>query len=129
MISSSPEMRLRYCKAVNDYNITMKQIESGKFDQALLSFQELIEIYKEFENDFLISNCYFSIGNVLNNNKLHEGALLNFRKALEIFREIHGENHARTCDCYEGIGHVLSEQGRYDDAFIGYGKALAIRMV
>ena len=53
---------------------------------------------------------------------------MNIRKALEICREIHGENHFQTCDCYEAIGNVLSDQGRYEDAFIGYGKALAIRL-
>ena len=65
---------------------------------------------------------------MLGSKKQYEEALVNLRKALEIFREIHGENDRRTCDCYEAIGNVLGQQGRYDDALIGYGKALAIRM-
>ena len=64
---------------------------------------------------------------MLSIKKQYEEALVNYRKALEIFREIHGENHGNTCECYEAIGNILSCQGRYDDAFIGYGKALAIR--
>ena len=128
MISSSPEMRLRFEKACKDYNAAEDQSESGELDQALLSLQESLETFKEFQNDVCISCCYVAIGHVLGSKKQYEEALVNLRKALEIFREIHGENDRRTCDCYEAIGNVLGQQGRYDDALIGYGKALAIRM-
>ena len=127
MISSSPEMFFRYYKAVKSQGIGCNQSDNGDYDQALLSLQESLEVFKEFQNDFLISNCYFSIGNVLFSKSQYEEALVSYRKALEIYREIHGENHGRTCCCYESIGNVLSAQGRYDDALIGYGKSLAIR--
>jgi hypothetical protein len=46
MISSSPEMRLRYNKACNDYNAAVDQRESSEFDQALLSLRELLKIFQ-----------------------------------------------------------------------------------
>eukprot|EP00590_Aulacoseira_subarctica_P000434 CAMPEP_0172435382 /NCGR_PEP_ID=MMETSP1064-20121228/71146_1 /TAXON_ID=202472 /ORGANISM="Aulacoseira subarctica , Strain CCAP 1002/5" /LENGTH=252 /DNA_ID=CAMNT_0013183691 /DNA_START=41 /DNA_END=799 /DNA_ORIENTATION=- len=128
MISSSPDMHLRYVKAYEGYKIGLNQKDSGEFDQALLTFQESLEIFKEFQDDSDISGCYFEIGSVLSSKKQYEEALVNYRKALEIFRDIHGENHGKTCVCYEAIGNVMSDQGRYDDAYIGYGKALAIRL-
>ena len=88
MISSSPEMRLRYFKAGNSYKIAVKQSESGEVEQALLSFQEALEIFKEFQNDLLISNCFFEIGRVLNSKNQYEEALVNLRQALEIYREM-----------------------------------------
>mmetsp|Transcript_8624 Transcript_8624/g.12573 ORF Transcript_8624/g.12573 Transcript_8624/m.12573 type:complete len:225 (+) Transcript_8624:198-872(+) len=127
MISSSPEMRLRYSKALEVYCIDVSQKESGEFDQALLSLQESLEIFLEFQDDIYISNCYFEIGLVLNKKKQYKEASVNYREALEIYREIHGGNRHQTCDCYEAIGNALSQQGRHDDALIGYGKALAIR--
>ena len=145
MISSSPDMSRRHYKAFEDYNAIVHRIvkfendngvhkfalnkrQSRKFDQFLSTLQGSLEIFQEFQDDFLISNCYYEIGYVLGSKKKYEEALANLNKALEIFREIHGENHERTCDCYESIGRILSLQGRNDDAFIGYGKALAIRL-
>ena len=101
MISSSPEMRLRYSKAVKDYKIAANQKESDKFDQALLSLQESLEIMKEFQIDEYISGCYFETGYLLSSKKQYEEASVNFRKALEIRGEVYGENHAETCSCYE----------------------------
>jgi len=128
MITAGPEMSLRFFKAVNDCQIASNQRDSGDFDQALLSYQESLEIFKEFENDLFISKCYYDNRSVLSSKKQYEEALVNFRKALKICREIHGENNVETCGCYEAIGNVLGEQGRNNDALIGYGKALAIRV-
>ena len=135
-------MRRRYLKAVEDCasiaanqsftnefdRDNLKQRKSGEYDQALLNLHESLELFQEFQYDSGISDCYYSIGRALSSNKQYEEALVNYRKALEINREIHGENHNHTCCCYESIGNVLSNQGRYDDALIGYGKAIAIRM-
>ena len=65
MISSIPEMSLRYFKAVNGFNICNNNRERGEFDQALLSLQESLEIFKEFQDDSFISISYFEIGYVL----------------------------------------------------------------
>ena len=68
------------------------------------------------------------IGNVLCDKAQYEGALVKQRKALDIYRQVHGENHKYTAAIYESIGNILSQQGRYDEAIIGYGKALTIRI-
>ena len=128
MISSSPDMRLRHSKAWKDYKIATNRREIGEFDQALKSLQDSLETFQEFQHDAGISICYYEIGHVMSSKSQYEEALVNYRTALDIFREIHGENHGRTLGCYESIGTILSVQGRHDDAFIGYGKALAIRL-
>jgi len=114
-ISSSPEMLLRYFKAVDGYKISENQRESCEFDQALLSLQESLELHKEFQNDLLISLCYYEIGRLPRSKKQREEALVNFRKALEISREIHGENHGQT-----------SCKGDYNESLISLQKAKAI---
>ena len=125
---SSTEMSLRYYKACHSLLLSRPRRESGELDQALSTLQESLETFKEFHHDVHTSMVYYELGQVLNRKRQYEEALVNFRKALEMTREIFGENYYLTCNCYEYIGNILGEQGRYDDALIGYGKALEIRL-
>ena len=106
MISSSPERRLKYIKAAKDYDSALCLNNECQEDHwrnnSSIKYSTRGESYRIY-----ISRCYYEIRNVLLGKGQYEEALVNYRKALEIYTEIHGGKHSQIAACYEWIGNVL----------------------
>ncbi len=97
-------------------------------------YEESIEVNLRFirlseetnGQDDTTASSYNNIGIVYDNLGDYDKALEYHNKALEIFKDVLGENHPDTASSYNNIGIVYDELGDYDKALEFKNKALEI---
>ena len=107
----------------------------GVFLAEYAYYEESIEVHLRFiqlseetngQNE-TTANAYNNIGYDYNYLEEYDKALEYHNKALEIFKDVLGENHRDTATSYDGIGVVYKNLEDYDKALEYFIKALEIR--
>jgi len=94
---------------------------SGDTDNALIHFEKALNMIKtkesSAENDLQTANIFKKIGYVHSKKKSYESALINYVKALELYRKILcDENHEEILHARQSIGGILRKDGRLEEA-------------
>lgn len=75
-----------------------------------------------------LARVYNNMGVVLSEMGQHEAALVQLRKALDLWQKIHGPVHPNVAHAYHNEGLVYLRQGRADEAEAATEKGLEIRL-
>ena len=67
-----------------------------------------------------------NIGTVYNCQARHEGALVQYQKALEVFLAVYCEEHPDVAKIYGNIGNILGNMGKPEEARVQLKKALEV---
>lgn len=86
----------------------------GTYEAGILTYQELYRIGDMTDNQELIADAYFGLGEVYSGLKINNQALAYYRKAETLGKTIN--NNKLLSDIYNGIGNVYSEQGLQQQA-------------
>ncbi len=73
------------------------------------------------------AKCFLLIGNVFQAQGMHDAAMEKYEAALEIYKNLFGEEHADVATCYNNMGAVLQAQGKHEAAMEKCEAALLIR--
>ena len=107
----------------------------ARYQKAQSGFEYLLPQYKQIagrENDATtairinLASIYNAKGDIYRNQKKYPEALNWLNKALEIRKNLQGENHPETAKIYNNIALVYAAQGQYAKALEWYEKDLAI---
>jgi CHAT domain-containing protein/Tfp pilus assembly protein PilF len=79
------------------------------------------------ETDILFVDSYNKLGFLYLNLAKYDSTLVYWKKALNIRKELLGENHLDVATSYNNIGNVYSEKGEYELASENLFKSLQIR--
>ena len=111
------------------------QIEAGYFYKNTIgNYEKALQLYnvalqqamRDSGHNEFVAICYNNIGAVLEEQKKYNEALDYFKKSLNIFKDLYGEQHPHVATCYNNIGAVLFNNKSYNDALLNYKKSLEI---
>ena len=97
------------------YNIALKALEEGRFEQAVAGFEALGTYQDSMEMVFEVNHAW---GVALQEAGDPAGAVIRFREA-----EDHGDSEDRLLNCYYDWGIMLMEAGNYEEAIIQFRSA------
>lgn len=118
-----PEDNLE-AKARLHSNMGHAQVGLRHYDDALSSFRNAAEIFKQLGNKVGQGEQLGNIGSVFRDIEKWDASLDVYFKALEIFKEV---NHREgVADQYSNIGYAHSRKGEFEKAFQFFGMAKAL---
>jgi tetratricopeptide (TPR) repeat protein len=101
---------------------------SRRSQQSLAEAKKICEkLIASEEDETLLSQYFFSHGELLDCMGEYENALEFYQKALAIELKIYGEKHPKVALSYNNIGIIYYRQGAYDKALEFHQKSLAVR--
>eukprot|EP00550_Attheya_septentrionalis_P005263 CAMPEP_0198290040 /NCGR_PEP_ID=MMETSP1449-20131203/8027_1 /TAXON_ID=420275 /ORGANISM="Attheya septentrionalis, Strain CCMP2084" /LENGTH=738 /DNA_ID=CAMNT_0043988467 /DNA_START=200 /DNA_END=2416 /DNA_ORIENTATION=+ len=114
--------------AKSHQDIGMALAAKGKNGEAMGNFTKALAISRVVcRDDPSSGDSYMSIGDIHFQRMKFDRAQMQYRKALDIYIKVLGEQDARTAKCHSYIGMALERQCDYPGALEEYEKAIAIR--
>eukprot|EP00978_Attheya_sp_CCMP212_P016852 scaffold44486_cov46-Attheya_sp.AAC.6 len=114
--------------AKSHQDIGMALAAKGKNGEAMGNFTKALAISRVVcRDDPSSGDSYMSIGDIHFQRMKFDRAQMQYRKALDIYIKVLGEQDARTAKCHSYIGMALERQCDYAGALEEYEKAIAIR--
>jgi tetratricopeptide (TPR) repeat protein len=101
--------------------------QSGKYDQAIIRYNEALKIYREIGNRVGEADTLSNIGKIFRQQVRFESALASYNAALATFLSSEKEN-PRIANIYNNRGEVYSDIGEYNRALADFNHALSIQM-
>jgi tetratricopeptide (TPR) repeat protein len=105
-------------------NIGHAQVGLLRFDEALSSFKNALEIFEQLGDEIERGEQLANIGSVYRDIEKWDTSLDSYFKALEIFKEV--DHRGGVADQYSNIGYAYSRQGELQKAFQFFEKAKVI---
>jgi serine/threonine protein kinase len=96
----------------------------GNYDNALLSFDQAIELAKQIQDATMIARSHAEVGFWLASRELYSAALLHYDKSSELNRAL--DDPRRTSYSLLARGDMLWRLGRYEDASTALSQASVI---
>ncbi|NBC65161.1 MAG: tetratricopeptide repeat protein, partial [Bacteroidetes bacterium] len=110
-------------------NLATLLSDQGYDDEALELYREELKIYRtNYEDDRhpAIPQVLSHIGIIMDDQEKYEEALENHQKALELFRELKGEDHPDVVYAMNNLASVMTKMGNVDEALAMQVKAAAL---
>jgi tetratricopeptide (TPR) repeat protein len=105
------------------YRLGTLMIKLGEFEKAEEVFENLLKrTFDEVEK----GHIYYQLGQVKDNQEMHEEALESYQDALKIYLKKLSQDHSNIATCYNNIGLVYDNKNDYPQALKFYEKALEI---
>jgi serine/threonine protein kinase/tetratricopeptide (TPR) repeat protein len=109
-------------KAVILHGLGLAYESLNKFDDAIRSFQQSMEINKRLDKKVGVANNLVELGNVMASTGKPDQALADYNQALNLRREIGAKRDAAST--LLSIGGLLEDSGQYDKALQLYKESL-----
>jgi len=97
--------------------------DKNDYDSSLKYYKKSLDIWMK-SNDTNLANNYNAIATNYWKKGDYKQAYESFNKALEIFKQIYGEDHMTVAMCLNNMGTVISNEKNYTEALNYYLKAL-----
>jgi|GEM_PF-3580647 len=133
--SVTEDLKAHAAKMLRHYEVcrlTIECLEAAgnlrKNRDKIFGFYDLLvdKITPALQDPQKTADACLSYGNFLYDSACYDKALEYYGKALEIRRQVLGENHPNTATCYDNIGVIWYKKDNYDKALENLEKALAI---
>ncbi|MFK7772238.1 MAG: CHAT domain-containing protein [Saprospiraceae bacterium] len=99
-------------------------LDQGEFKLAE-DFLDLITVKaKELDDEFILAQVHLTRGNIFNEIKQTDKAIISYKSAIKILEEF--EIQEDEASCYANLGNTYFQQRDYSQAIIHYQKALEI---
>jgi len=102
--------------------------KSGQLDGSLQLLLEALRIRRLNGDLIKASDTYKNIGNVQREQGDGERALLSYKEALALRKEVLSDDHEKVADALIAIGNIKSDMEDHEGAMMGYQEALTIRV-
>jgi CHAT domain-containing protein len=106
------------------YFIAVLQSNQSKWNEALESCQQLLNLSKEIGHRWYEGNALISMGGVYQAQNQHDRALAAYQQGLTIFKEI--SDRQKETETIAAIAGIYNKQKQYSQALKHYQQALAI---
>jgi len=117
----------QYCISAY-HNLTYIYEESGEYEKALTFHHKVIKIYEKVDSSSLdLAHAYNRFGHFYMKFKKYEDALKVFKKSLNLYLKLSGENHHNTTVSYLNIAESYYALKNYSEAQKYAQKVYAIR--
>jgi CHAT domain-containing protein/tetratricopeptide (TPR) repeat protein len=103
--------------------------EQGNYGKAAALLKAVVESSLDYtgENDTIIAEAYFVLGNQYYNQSNFDSTLIYWIKSLNISKELHGEKHYYVAASYYNIGTVYHLMTAYDKALEYHYRGLQLK--
>ncbi|MCL2931771.1 MAG: tetratricopeptide repeat protein [Trichodesmium sp. MAG_R03] len=123
-VENSPESSALQTKADKLFTTGVEQFRKGTFDEALETYEEVLSIRKELEDQGGIAQTLNNIGDVYINQRKYSEAIEVLQQALTIHRQIN--DRSGVAETLNLIGFVYQQQGQFSQAINLHQEALNI---
>jgi tetratricopeptide (TPR) repeat protein len=97
--------------------------DKNDYDLSLKYYQKSLDLWMKF-NDSNLANNYNAIATIYWKQEDYKRAFESFNQALEIFKQIYGEDDLNVAMCLNNMGTIISNEKNYSKALNYYLKAL-----
>jgi tetratricopeptide (TPR) repeat protein len=102
--------------------------KNGQYDAAIELHKKCLGVFLKVEDKETAASAYHNLGKAYVMKQSYEEALAEYRKAVELDKEMHGEDHPDVATTYGAIADALRYLERYDESLAETEKVLAIRL-
>lgn len=110
---------------LNEWALVLTEV--GRHSEAETAFLEARRLWEIQDRSAGLAAVLNNLGLLYKSQGRYQEAEQMFRQALEVFRELHGENHVDVATALNNLGLVQKQQGNLQATADSWSKALAVR--
>ena len=94
--------------------------------EAMESYQQAIELAKQWEDENQVADYQWGLGNVYADNASFDQAIACYENALNHYLALEGEESTNVAALRNNLGNAWANKGEYEKAIAYYGKAVRV---